>query len=276
MKKILIGVLAFGLLAGCSSNNTTSSTGEKETKKQVVETAKTDTVLSKEEFAKMYSDPKKYKGSKVQFYGKVFVDPQKDDKGTYLQVYADNDPQRNTIVAIKDPNLDVKNNDIVLVTGTVKDQFEGKNALGGTVTGPTIIADKITKSDYATAFAPALKTVNVNKKIDQNGYVLDISKIEIAENETRVYVDITNNSKNTIHFYDFKSKLIINNQQLEPSNNFDANYPKVQTDILSGVTSQGIIIFPKVPQSGSLKVYLEGSSDNYELNFQPFIFDITY
>ena len=70
--------------------------------------------------------------------------------------------------------------------------------------------------------------------------------------------------------------MISGNQQLEEASNYDANYPGVQSEILPGVTSEGIIAFPTLPESGQVKVYLEGSSDNYELDFVPFEFDITY
>jgi hypothetical protein len=63
---------------------------------------------------------------------------------------------------------------------------------------------------------------------------------------------------------------------LEPSDNFESNYPKIQSDILPGVKTQGVVVFPKVPQSGNLKVHFEGSSDNYDLEFQPFEYDIAY
>ncbi|SFB11454.1 MULTISPECIES: DUF4352 domain-containing protein [unclassified Bacillus (in: firmicutes)] len=259
-------------LIGCSSESSSSS--KKESKKE--ETNKEVKLLSKEEFTKMYSDPKKYKGSKVEFFAKIFVDPEKDDKGTYMQVYAENNSEKNTIVAIKDPNIDVKVDDIIFISGKVEDAFEGENAMGGTITAPTILADKVEKSDYATAFAPAIKTVDVNQNIDQHGFVLNISKIEIAENETRLFVDITNNSNDTISFYSFNSKLVVNDQQLETSDNYEAGYPEIQSEILPGIKTQGILTFPKVAESGSLKVYMEGSSNNYELEFQPFQFEVTY
>jgi hypothetical protein len=260
-------------LISCSSE---SSTSEKKSTSKKAEEKVNKEPLSKEEFTKMFSDPKKYKGSKVEFYAKIFIDPEKDEDGTYIQAYAENNSERNIIIGIKDPNLDVKVDDVIFVSGTVEKEFEGENALGGTVTAPTILADKIEKSDYATAFAPALKTIDVNKKIDQHGFVLNLSKIEIAENETRLYIDITNNSKDTISFYDFNSKLIIDNKQLEPSDNFDSEYQQIQSDILTGIKTEGIIAFPKLPETGNLKVYMEGSSENYELDFKPFQFDVKY
>ena len=54
----------------------------------------------------MDSDPDAHKGARVDFVGQVFVDPERDAKGTYLQVYVD--PKNSdwaTIVGVKDPNL---------------------------------------------------------------------------------------------------------------------------------------------------------------------------
>lgn len=270
MKKILFILIASLLtlaLGACSSDNTSGTE-----KSNASEEKTSSKPLTKEEFAKMYSDPKKYKGSKVNFYAKIFIEPERDNDGTYLQVYADNNEERNTIVGIGDPDLKVKADDIIHVVGTVEDVFEGENAFGATITAPTIKAETVEVTDYATAFAPAIKTINVNKKIDQHGYVIKLNKIELAEKETRAYVTITNNSKDKIDFYSFNTKLLSGDKQYEPTDDF--NYPEIQSEILPGVTTEGIIAYPVIPKSGDLKVYMDGSSDNYELEFVPFEFDI--
>ncbi|CAM3679513.1 DUF4352 domain-containing protein [Cytobacillus oceanisediminis] len=273
VKGFLIFILLFSL-AACGSESTSGSNEEKTNTKD--EDKSSGKLLTKEEFEKMYTDPKKYKGSKVEFYAKVFVEPEKDDDGTYLQVYANNNGERNTIVGIGDPDLDVKIDDVILVKGTVEDVFEGENALGGTITAPAIKAESIEKSDYATAFAPALKTVDVNKEIDQHGYIVKLNKIEVAESETRLYVKITNNTDTNISFYSFNAKVVSGNQQFEIQDNYEAGYPEVQSDILPGVESEGIVVFPAIPDSGTVKVLFEGSSENYELEFKPFEFEVTY
>ncbi|QED50087.1 DUF4352 domain-containing protein [Cytobacillus dafuensis] len=264
-------------VTACSSDSTSSSSGNseiKDTKKQ--EAKESGKLLTHDEFIKMLSDPKKHKGSKVEFYAKVFVEPEKDEDGTYLQAYADNNSDRNIIIGIGDPNLDVATEDVIFVSGTVEDLFEGENLMGGTVTAPVIKADKIEMTDYATAFAPAIKTVDVNKEINQHDYILKLNKVEIADSETRLYITITNNSKDNISFYSFNSKMVVGNQQFEPEDNYEANYPEIQSDILSGVTSEGIIRFPAIPESGELRILLEGSSENWDLDFTPFEFQINY
>lgn len=271
MKKILLSFTLLSLLLLAACGDSEKQSGAKESN---VESS--GEVLTKEEFVKMYSDPTKYKGEKVEFYARIFTEPEKDDEGTYLQVYAEDNSDRNTLIAINDPDLKVKTDDIIYVTGTVRDKFEGENLMGGTIVAPIIDADTIEISDYATAFAPALKTIDINKEIDQHGYILKLQKIELAENESRVYVNITNNSNDDISFYSFNTKIVSDGKQYEENSELSYNYPDIPSDILPGVTTEGVIVFDSLPDSGTLKAVFEGSSDNYELDFTSFEFEVTY
>jgi hypothetical protein len=176
---------------------------------------------------------------------------------------------------IEDPNVDVAMDDIIHVTGTVKDAFEGENAFGGVITAPMILADSIEKTDYQTAFAPAKQTIELNAEQNQHGYKLTVQKVELADQETRVYVQVANETNNKIYFYTFDAKLIANGKQLEEEMNYDANYPEVQSELLPGVTTDGIIVFPALEEGVStFQLYFEGSSDNWEIDFEPFVFDV--
>ncbi|MFS0635140.1 DUF4352 domain-containing protein [Mesobacillus foraminis] len=269
--KLMYSLLASLLmlsLAECGGTET--STAVKEEKQEEAK------LLNRKEFEQMYTDPKKYKGSKVEFYAKVFVEPEKDEEGTYLQVYANNNDERNTIIGYEDPDFDVKVDDIILVKGTVEDVFEGENALGGTVTAPMIQAESIQQSDYVTAFSPPKKTIEVSKEVDQHGYIIKLNKIELADTESRVYLTVTNKTKATISFFSFDAKAVAGSKQLETQDNYEAAYPEIPSDILPGVQSEGIIAFPELPEKGNVKILFEGSSDNYELEFEPFVFDVEY
>ncbi|MGG3738438.1 DUF4352 domain-containing protein [Aeribacillus pallidus] len=275
MKKALFTFIFAALslsLAGCGEETSTTDGANEATSEVSVSKG---TVLSADEFEKMFSDPKKYKGSKVDFYGRIFVEPERDSDGTYLQVFANNNSERNAIIMIEDPNVDVAMDDIIHVTGTVKDAFEGENAFGGVITAPMILADSIEKTDYQTAFAPAKQTIELNAEQNQHGYKLTVQKVELADQETRVYVQVANETNNKIYFYTFDAKLIANGKQLEEEMNYDANYPEVQSELLPGVTTDGIIVFPALEEGVStFQLYFEGSSDNWEIDFEPFVFDV--
>lgn len=267
MKKIITTIFSTFMvvaLVGCGgSKETTSNKNAKQ--------------LSKIEFEQMYSDINKFKGDKVDFFAKIFINPEKDSKGIYIQCFANNNDKLNTVVALNDTKLDIKQDDIIHVVGTVKDKFEGENALGGKVSAPLILAEKVEKTDYAKAFAPAVKTIKVDKEINQNGYIIKLNSVEIAEKETRVNLTITNNSNNKINFYAFNSKLTQGSKQIpEAEKNFDAKYKEIQSEIMPGVKEDGVVVFKEIDLKGdTLKFNFEGASDNYELQFKPFVFEVS-
>ncbi|MCY9441842.1 DUF4352 domain-containing protein [Bacillus spizizenii] len=244
-----------------ASTATTSSASKKSTK-----------TVQKADMEKLYTNANQFKNYKVDLYVKVF-DVEQDDDGTYLQGY--NNPEKlskNTLIMSDDSDLDIKDDDIIHVVGTVKDKYNGENALGGSVSAPRIIADSIEKSDYATAFAPAKKTINVDKTQNQHGFALTLQKVELAEKETRLYVKIENKSQDEISFYDFNAKIIADNKQLERKDDL-SSYPKIQSEVLPGVNTEGVIVFPKI-ESKTAKIILEGSSENYDITINPFTFEV--
>lgn len=234
--------------------------------------------LSKEEFEQMYSDPVRFKGRSVDFYAKVATDPSKESNAIYIQAYVDSkNSEKNTMIGYADSSLKVKEDDFIHVTGIVADEYVGENVYGEELTAPAIEADKIEKTDYATAVAPALKTIKVNKIVNQHGYVMTLQKVEFAEEETRFYLSIENKSKDTINFNFYHTKLIQGSKQFEPDDSYyGTDYPELQSDILPGVKTEGILRFERVDLSkGNLKMIAEGSSENYNLNFDPFKFIIS-
>ena len=275
MKKIITIVLCFTLvfsLAACGQPDdpSPSETGDEEQKK--------GKVLTEKEFKQMYSNPDKFKGERVDFHAQIFLQPERDEKGTYLQAYLDPDnSQNNIIVAINDPDLEVNKGDIIRVLGTVKGNYEGQNAFGAEISAPVIEAETIEKTDYKTAFAPAVKTVEVNKTQNHNGYIVKLNKLELAKQETRLYLTITNQTDNKITFYEFNTNLIQGNEQFDTKNNFAADYPELQTEILSGVETSGIIVFPPLDiDKKEVKIILEGSSSDYNVDIKPFRFNISW
>lgn len=279
MKKIFILIMLLVLIiSGCGSTEESSeSNSQPKSDTESVKDKDTE-LLTKEQLIQLYTDPEKFKGDKVDFFAKIAFPVEKDEEGTYIQAYNDPDNyERNTVIGIDDPNLDVQEGDIIHVIGKVEGKFDGENMMGADLTLPMVVASKIEKTDYATAFAPAIQTIEVNEEKDQHGYKMKISKIEIAKNETRVYMEIKNETDSNISFYGFDTKIVQENSQYEAEDNFEAEYPEVQSDILPGITTNGIVVFPAIDsEMGELKLISEGSSDNYDLDFQSFTFDITW
>ena len=117
---------------------------------------------------------------------------------------------------------------------------------------------------------------NIIKSID--GITINITKIEFAEKETRVYLAITNNLIDGSNFslYQFDSCIVYNQKQYEQNTNYDANYPSINTEIVNGVSTDGIITFKPIDFSsgGEIKILLDSSLKYKYENDYPFSFDI--
>lgn len=269
LKKIMtlmLVIFSSFMFIGCSSDNASSSS---------TQNTKEEVPVPANEFYLVCANPKEYKGRTVEFYGKVFVEPEKDSEGTYLQVFTlEQGSDGNTLVGIKDPNLDISQGNIVYVRGTVGDVQEGTNMFGANIQAPSILATLVEKSDYVTAFAPAIKVIEVNQEINQHGYSMTLERVEIAETETRAYLKIKNDSSSNIYFYSFDSVITQGADQISEEDNWEANYPEINSEILPGIVSEGIVTFGPINVEGeNIKLVFEGSSDDYEVEFEPFIFE---
>lgn len=270
---VIFSLFVVLLLAACGESG---STNEASVEANEETEANSKEVLAEEDFDKMYSNPKEYKGYEVEFTGQVFVDPERDDSGVYLQVYAKPEQfEQNTIVAYEDSNFDVKVDDFVKVIGIVKDEFEGENLMGGTITAPFIEATSIEVVDYITAVAPTIKEVVVDETIDQHGMEVTLQKIEFAAVETRVYMKITNNTNENVYFDGYGAKLVSGSTQYETKDNFGSGLPELPFDILAGIEAEGVLTYPAIEeQSGTFTLHAEGYSDNWELDFKPYVFEV--
>ncbi|QFF98815.1 DUF4352 domain-containing protein [Psychrobacillus glaciei] len=261
------------ILVACGSEEEKSTDKEKKVETSSDVTGKT---IEESDIAKLYTSPKDYKNFNYEFIGQVFTTPEKDKDGTYLQVYADpENNEYNTIVGIDDPELVVSDGDYIKVKGVVKDVFEGENMLGGTILAPMVKASSIEVTDYISAIAPTLATIEINKPIDQHGFVVTLEKIEFAKKHTRVYVSVTNNTKDKISFYTHNMKIVSGGSQFEGIYEYDTGYPEVQSDLLPGITTTGVVTFPAMdPATAELQIYAEGYSDNYDIDIEPFVFTV--
>lgn len=230
--------------------------------------------LKGDEIKTLYTTPENLKNHYVELTGIVFTAPEYADDGVCVQMMSDiKNHDNNTIVYIHDKDFKVNENDYLHIVGRVDDKFTGKNALGGEVTAPVITAREYEIYSYIDALAPTLKTVDVNQTQTQLGYSVTVQKVEYAENETRVYFKVDNQGSDKFSVYSFNTKLTQNGKQYEEQYNWDAKYPEIQTDLLVGNSSEGIIAFPPI-SDGAFSLIVEGSSDNWKETLSPYVFNI--
>jgi hypothetical protein len=85
-------------------------------------------------------------------------------------------------------------------------------------------------------------------------------------------VRIVNNSSNKASFYSFNTKALQGSSQFEAE--YSSDYPKVQSELLAGVESSGVIVFPAMDPTKTTKFVLEASTDDYSLDFEPYTFEV--
>ncbi len=274
---VLIIVYAIGSSIGGDGEAPadTSKPSESQAGQQNTDESKQGTSFTQENIDILMSNPKKYKGSNVEFSGKVFATPERDEKGTYLQVFADPiNMDNNIIVGIMNPDLDVSEDSYVKVVGVVKDQMKGTNAFGAEISAPVIEASEVEVIDYITAVSPTQKTIELNENIEQKGFEVTVEKLELADNETRVYIKVKNNTEDNVSIWEHTAKLIQGSKQYESEYNYDADYPELQSDLSPGVETQAILSFKALDDNAeSAKFIIEGSSDNYDIEIEPFSFE---
>lgn len=268
-----------GLSTVQSSENTIPSKTADSPKTE--DSSKTDAApksdfLTDAEIKEMYSSPSKFKNRTVELIGKVFSTPEYDSDAVYFQMWADpENSELNTIVKYADAQIDLSDGDYIKMTGIIRGEYEGENAFGAQILAPQIEANALEIVSYQEAIAPPFLTVIPNTPTQtQHGYSATIEKVELAEKETRVYIKVENNGTAKFSLYSFNSFIIQNGKQFEEETNYAADYPKVQTDLNVGVSTEGIFCYPAI-ENGGFDVVLEGSSENYSEKLEPFSFDFS-
>ncbi len=274
MKKKLLTLLVIGTMSlsmtacGSSSDSgnsaapNTSSAPEQE--KEVVD------------ISSVTSDPDACKGKYVTFYGIVSQTDESDDQYFY-QVYTDTDYNNSVLVyAPKDLVSDtISNDDFINVIAKVDGAYSGQTVMGVDTTWAKLTAENIEKSSYTDTFGKAHTAWDFQDQvIEQQGINVAVTKVEFADNETRIYVTATNNSEDTVNLWTSSAKIIQNGQQYEQTyGNYLADYPELSSDILPGASSSGILCFDAL-EASEFQFYLEGSSDNWEIDLEPFTFTL--
>lgn len=274
MKKKLLTLLVIGTtslsMTACGSSSdsgnsaapNTSSAPEQE--KDVVD------------ISSVTSDPDACKGKYVTFYGIVSQTDESDDQYFY-QVYTDTDYNNSVLVyAPKDLVSDtISNDDFINVIAKVDGAYSGQKVMGVDTTWAKLTAENIEKSSYIDTFGKAHTAWDFQDQvIEQQGINVAVTKVEFADNETRIYVTATNNSEDTVNLWTSSAKIIQNGQQYEQTyGNYLADYPELSSDILPGASSSGILCFDAL-EASEFQFYLEGSSDNWEIDLEPFTFTL--
>ena len=108
----------------------------------------------------------------------------------------------------------------------------------------------------------------------QYGYTITVEKVEFAEIETRVYVKVDNGGKATFDLYSFNTVVTQNGKQYEIQDNWEADYPEIQSNLYPGVSTEGVIVYPPMEQQ-DFQIIFDAYSDDYHEEIEKYVFDVT-
>ena len=266
---ILIAVIV--LFAGCGAcMGGSEESAQEEVQNEVVE------YVSEDEIENVFSNPADYYGKYIELSGKIFTNPELGENKISFQMFSDvENSEDNAYVTYESENAkEVNNYEYVIVEGKIKGSVSGKNMLGGVVTALEIEAVSVEESNYIDIVVPTIKEISVGQTIDQLGYTVTVDKIELAEKETRVYLTVENNGSESFSVYTWSTKIVQDGKQFEPEFNFYYDYEEVQSDLIVGTSSSGMINFPALDTTKPIQLHIEGSSNNWEEEIETYIFDI--
>lgn len=211
------------------------------------------------------SDPEAHKGATVEVVGHVFTEPERDEEVTYWQMWAKPKANEwNTVVGIKNPNFKISNNDYVRVKGVVAGELEAENAFGGKVSGVTIAANTAEVLTALEAATPPTKTLPSQQQTIGKDILVTVEKVEIAPDETRVYLTVQNDSDATISLYQHTAKLIVGGQQHEAKFSPEG-YPELPSETVGGASSNGVIVFDPIDANQPTQFRIDGYSSDVNI-----------
>ena len=216
-----------------------------------------------DEVANMYKNPDEYKYHCFEITGKVFNVIGSSDGQLHFQLYENIEQSDNNTYVIYNGDMDLKEDDYVRVVGVVQGTEEYDNLIGGTTSAVVVFSDKMEVLSYIDAVSPTLKEVKVDKSQSQYGYEVTVEKVEFAPEETRVYVNVKNGGKATFSLYTFDAIAVQNGKQYKHEDNWEADYPEIQTDLRAGNSTEGILVFKGLEQK-DFKVIMNAYSEDWD------------
>lgn len=220
----------------------------------------------------VYTNAKKYKGYHVNIKGKVFQVISDNGNVKGIQIWLDPDTCEQNMMIYYNSDAEIKQGDYIICSGYIDSVTEYKNAYDAKLYAPLVISTDLKKSTYVEVMAPTIETITTeNLKQEKYGYSVTIEKIEFAKKETRVYVRVTNNGESLLYFGD--AIIVQESKQFNSTTNYEAGYEEIPYEIVKGVSSSGIIVFPAMGIN-DFELSIEIHSDNSDEKLGEIVFSI--
>lgn len=221
----------------------------------------------------VYTNAKKYKGYHINIKGQVFQVMSDNGKVKGVQIWLDPDTCEQNMMIYYNTDVEVKQGDYIICSGYIDSVTEYKNAYDAKLYAPLVISSDLVKATYIDVMSPTTaKITPENLKQEKYGYSVSIDKIEFAEKETRVYATVINNGKALLYFGD--AVIVQEGKQYNSTDNYEAEYEKIPYEVVKGVSSSGIIVFPTI-STNDFELTIDVHSDDYDEEIDKFVFKVS-
>jgi hypothetical protein len=216
--------------------------------------------LDNGDWSEVTAGPDAFRGATVTLTGRVFSIVNSSDK-RYRAIHIWADPrtggQETTVIAQR--GVPILVDDYIRAQGTLAGTLKKGNTFGVPVKGPVVVASRVGRVTAVAAASPTRERLHGSPYTVFN-VTMTPYRVDLAEDEVRVFLRINNRTGYTIHYNPFQSYLLSDGVKSKPKANL--GYPQVPPDIGPESTATGITTFAPVSPSINFKFVTKFSSDD--------------
>lgn len=232
-------------------------------------------IITREELLESINNPTEDdKGKSTVFGAQVAYDVGQDKDRHYYVVMLD--PENYDHMFIID--VPKEEGDYIIVEGVISGTFKGENMVGGPVTNLAVTSDNVEDSTYFDAIAPAIETIVINQTKSQNDLDITLEKIEISEVDTRLYVEVVNNSEDNVSIYPSDFTIVAGGKNYTEEYMFNDNYVDIDNKLAANTSTKGMIAYKPIAIE-SIEEFLimveSPYSDNWDIDFEDFVLGVS-
>lgn len=225
------------------------------------------------DYQQIVENPDEFVGAQGTLYGRVF----NVVEGLHIQIFLDLE-NNNQFVLKTTSSRDLVGGNYVKAEGEFTGLETFTNPFGGQVTAPAMDLKRIEKIDPLDAIsfmAPAIKTVEVNETINQQGFAVTLVRVKFTNNHTRLLLRVKNGTSDRVGLFTSDALAQQGSRQFETMPMPDV--PGIPSSILPSAEVVGVVFFePLDIDVGNARFVFEGFSENFDITIEPFVFDVSW
>lgn len=265
-----LGLLTFiGIIlsSGCAPEEEAERARERET------TTTEARRFTNADYDELMRNPGRFEGAQGTVYGRVF----NVVEGSHLQIFIDLENDRQFVLQTES-SRGIREDDFVKAEGEFTGIETFTNPFGGEISAPVIDLGSIEEVDPLVALpfmAPAFRTVEINQTVDQHGFAVTLVWVEFADDHTRALFRVRNGTSDAATLFVSSAVAVQGSKQFETEFVFD--FPELQSDYQPGTEAEGYIFFEPLDVGvGQARFSIDGYSENFDIDIEPFVFNVSW